>query len=98
MLCFRSNLLWRRCQATPLILSQSFAKVKNVILKNDAIPFEEIRLVSAPDAEGKSTSQILSKSEALNMALKQKLDLILSLFTHLPHFLSPSLVARSYLC
>jgi hypothetical protein len=80
MLCsFRSNLLlWKRHRGTPLLLSQSFAKARNVILKNEAIPFPEIRLVTF-DAEGKSNSQIMARSEAIKMAIKEKLDLILSM-------------------
>lgn len=47
------------------------------IIKNDAIKFPELRVVVKDPETNKSTWQILSRVEALNMAKKQKLDLVL---------------------
>jgi hypothetical protein len=77
---FPSKLI--RTTNIPRIWGCSFAKMAKKsppgsgIVKNDAIPYPEIRLVST-DENGKSVSEILKKSDALKLASVKKLDLIL---------------------
>lgn len=75
---FFRNQLCSRFRCSSVGLCRSYSKAKQTILRNEAIPHNEIRLVMT-DPNGKSISQIMSKSEALKMGLTQKLDLILGM-------------------
>lgn len=54
-----------------------FSSVAAKIIKNDAIKYPELRVVIKDPETNKSSWQILTRMDALNLAKKQKLDLVL---------------------
>ncbi len=71
-----------------LALSKSnwsrFNSTNGKILRNEAIKFPEMRVIIKDAETNKNTWKILSRAEALSMAKKQKLDLVLVSATSTP--------------
>lgn len=61
----------------PFTLTRNFAVLAKNIVKNEFIAAATIRLVMKNQATGKSSHDIMTKAEALEVAKSEKLDLIL---------------------